>query len=409
MFRPTMPDGVRGVVMVLAGLIASSMVAGCSQIDGLIGEPETEAQTATVAVLVPSDAGDDVTSGGVIAAVESAVSASTADLDDWTVSVEVVVAGEDDTATVEALEALLDDDLIAVVGGLEPSTVRAAQPVLDARDVIFVSPADTRIEHTRGADATAPLRPYASYFRTAVTDADPVTEAMRYAAAVHGVDDVTVLDTEGGEEPVRGADAANAAGLEVVAPRQGDDDAEQIPLTGPVSGASDLNARVDAAAATTANGIFLAAHPSRVAGILERLAVAGSDAVMFGGSAFGDDTPPESGEFDGLLLRGRAPELPTTMNATPDGLDAALDGAGPGRYGAAAFDAGTVVGSVLSACLPSAASASDARTGCLGEMDQTRVTGLTGEVAFDEFGDRIGGTVTVETARDGAWVTAAGP
>lgn len=412
----------------VAAILAGSLVfTSCSQLDGLVGERETEPRTATVAVLVPSDDDGDLNSTGVIAAVRAAVAETTAGLDDWDVSVEVLTAPVDDDSDetgddqpegdpdlLETLETLLDDDLVAVVGGLDTSAVRTAQPVLDARDVVFVSPSDVLPEHTRGADPTAPIRPYASYFRTAVGDGDPVVAAMRYAAAVEGVDAVTVLDTDGGAEPARGEAAAEAVGLDVVAPGgrdEGDDDGDQDAdedaappaLTGPVADAADLDRRVDAAVATEAPGVYAATDPSRLAAVFTRLATAGSAATVVGGAAFDGDSPPESGEFTGTILRGRAAELPTTMDATPDGMDAALDGAAPGRFGAAAYDAGTIVGTVLASCLPSAASAPDARTGCLGEMDETRVAGVTGEIVFDAYGDRVGGTAVVEGARNGSW------
>lgn len=410
MSRRPVPAGARGTVRVVAaGLAGALLVTSCSQLERLVGEPDAAERTATVAVLVPSEDAADVNSSGVIAAVTAAMGESA--VEGWDVSVEVIATtaadadGDEVAATVtESLETLVDGDLVAVVGGLSRAEVRAAQPVLDRRDIVFVSPADVRPEHTRGADPAAPMRPYASYFRTAVTNTDPVVEAMRYAAAVDGVDAVTVLDTDGGDEPERGAEAIEGAGLTVAVPDQGDDDdAPKIPLTGPVANQADLRARVGAAAGTEAAGLYLAADPSRVPGVLDLFAAAGSTATAFGGAAFDGDVPPDGGEFTGTLLRGRPPALPTTMNATPDGLDEVLADAAPGRHGAAAYDAGTIVGSVLSACLPSAASAADARTGCVGEMDELSLVGLTGDITFDAYGDRVGSAVTVETARNGGW------
>src|SRR5690625_864152 len=402
--------------------VGSMVLASCGSLEGLVGEQEVQSDSATVAVLVPSDDPGDANSAGVIAAVRAAVDESTGDLSNWDVSVEVVPTDDDDTDTVDALEELLDDDLVAVIGGLSSASVRAAQPVLDARDVVFVSPADTVAQHTRGADPTSPLRPYDSYFRTAVADAPAVTAAMRHAAAVDGVESITILDTEGGDDPAVGASAVEAAGLSVVEPEQPeqpeeeeDDDSGEgdegdagsegadTSLTGPISGTTEFNARMDAAVATDADGLYAAVAPNRARLVLERLADDAPDMTVFGGAAFADDSPPQRRGFSGSVLRGVAPGLATTMNATPDQLTGALGDTSPGRYGAAAYDAGKVVGTVLTTCLPSAASASSARTGCLGEMDQVRVTGVTGDIAFDDFGDRVGGTAAVEAAVEGTW------
>jgi branched-chain amino acid transport system substrate-binding protein len=129
---------------------------------------------------------------------------------------------------------------------------------------------------------------------------------------------------------------------------------------------------------------------------------AGLEATLLGATAFGGDFGDEAA--DGAV-RAQPAELDATAGVRSGRLADEI-GVALGEFGAAAHDAGTAVGTVLARCLPPASSASSARRGCLGEMSQLDFAGATGEVSFDEYGDRAGGSVRFSVLREEAWEVA---
>lgn len=362
----------------------AALLPSCGMV-GALGDDDAGAQTATVGVLVPASGWQQADGEAVLAAVQAAVTQTAGDIGGWTVEVVAVDEGEKGEAAADAVTELVDGDAVAVVGGLTTPAVRAAQPILDDEDVLFVSPADVVPAHTRGADPSAPLRPYRSYFRTAVGDEAPAAALARYAVSGLGADAVAVVDG-GDPAEVRAFTAAvDDAGGAVVA-----------------SGA-DPAAVVAKAKTEGATAVFVAGDPEVAATVDQRVRAAGLEATLLGATAFGGDFADDAddGARDGAV-RAEPAELDATAGVRSGRLADDI-GASLGEYGAAAHDAGTAIGTVLARCLPPASSASSARRGCLGEMSQLDFAGATGEVAFDEYGDRAGGSVRFSVLRDGTW------
>jgi branched-chain amino acid transport system substrate-binding protein len=358
----------------------AALLSSCGMV-GALGDDDAGAQTATVGVLVPASGWQQADGEAVLAAVRAAIAETAGDIGGWTVEVVAVDEGEKGETAADAVTELVDGDAVAVIGGLTTPGVRAAQPILDDEDALFVSPADVVPDHTRGADPSTPLRPYRSYFRTAVGDEATAAALARYTVGGLGADAVAVVD---------GGDPAEARAF-----TQAVDDA------GGAVVASGGNAATVVAQAKTegATAVFVAGDPDAAATVDRRVREAGIDATVLGATAFG-------GEFADAGRDGAVRAEPAELDATAgvrSGRLAEDIGAELGTFGAAAYDAGTAVGTVLARCLPPASSASSARRGCLGEMSQLDFAGATGEVAFDEYGDRAGGSVRFSVLRDGQW------
>lgn len=378
--------GARWVALTAAAALLSS----CGMV-GALGDDDAGAQTATVGVLVPASGWQQADGEAVLAAVRHAVEERAGDVGGWTIEVVAVDEGEKGEAAADAVTELVDGDAVAVAGGLTTPGVRAAQPILDDEDVLFVSPADVVPEHTLGADPAAPLRPYRSYFRTAAGDEPPAAALARYAVSGLGSEAVAVVDGGDAAEARAFATAIDEAGGAVVA-----------------SGA-DPAAVVAKAKTEGATAVFVAGDPEVATTVDRRLRASGLEATLLGATAFGgdlgDDGATDDGDGDGLrdgAVRAEPAQLDATAGVRSGRLADEV-GAPLGEYGAAAYDAGTAIGTVLARCLPPASSASSARRGCLGEMSQLDFAGATGEVAFDEYGDRSGGSVRFSVLRDGAW------
>jgi ABC-type branched-subunit amino acid transport system substrate-binding protein len=360
---------------------AAALLASCGMV-GALGDDDAGAQTATVGVLVPASGWQQADGEAVVAAVRHAVEERAGDVGGWTIEVVAVDEGEKGEAAADAVTDLVDGDAVAVAGGLTTPGVRAAQPILDDEDVLFVSPADVVPEHTLGADPAAPLRPYRSYFRTAAGDEPPAAALARYAVSGLGAEAVAVVDGGDPGEARAFTSAVDDAGGAVVA-----------------SGA-DPAAVVAKAKTEGATAVFVAGDPEVATTVDRQLRVAGLEATLLGATAFGGDFLDDGGR-DGAV-RAEPAQLDATAGVRSGRLAEDI-GAPLGQYGAAAHDAGTAIGTVLARCLPPASSASSARRGCLGEMSQIDFAGATGEVAFDEYGDRSGGSVRFSVLRDEAW------
>lgn len=362
---------------------AAALLSSCGLV-GALGDDDAGAQTATVGVLVPAEGWQQADGEAVLAAVRAAVEERAGDIGGWTVEVVAVDEGEKGEATADAVTDLVDGDAVAVVGGLNTAAVRAAQPILDDEDVLFVSPADVVPEHTLGADPSAPLRPYRSYFRTAVGAEPPATALARYAVSGLGAEAVAVVDGGDPAEVRAFTEAVDDLGGAVVA-----------------SG-SDVGSVISTARTEGATAVFVAGDPDVAVQVDRQVRSSGLEATLLGATAFGGDFGDEAA--DGAV-RAQQAELDATAGVRSGRLADEI-GVALGEFGAAAHDAGTAVGTVLARCLPPASSASSARRGCLGEMSQLDFAGATGEVSFDEYGDRAGGSVRFSVLREGAWEVA---
>lgn len=359
---------------------AAALLSSCGML-GALGDDDAGAQTATVGVLVPETGWQQADGEAVLAAVRAAVEETAGDIGGWTVEVVAVDEGEKGEAAADAVTELVDGDAVAVVGGLNTAAVRAAQPILDGDDVLFVSPADVVPAHTLGADPSAPLRPYRSYFRTAVGAEAPAAALARYAVSGLGAQNVAVVDGGDAAEAQAFAAAVDELGGKVVA-----------------SGA-DVAAVVAKAKAEGATAVFVAGDREVAVQTDRQVRASGLEATLLGATAFGGDFADDAA--DGAV-RAQPAELDATAGVRSGRLAEDL-GVPLGEFGAAAYDAGTAVGTVLARCLPPASSASSARRGCLGEMRQLDFAGATGEVSFDEYGDRSGGGVRFSVLREEAW------
>jgi branched-chain amino acid transport system substrate-binding protein len=384
------------MAVVLLGL------AGCGMVgDALGGEQETGPRGAKIVVLVPAD-GNQVAAGqGVRGAVQLAVSEAALAIPGWSVEVVGVDEPRDDTEAARVAEDLADDDeVVAVVGGLAAPALRAVQPVLDRASIVFVSPADVAPEHSRGADPAVPLRPYDTYFRTAVPGGDPVAAAAEYAVRGLNAARVAVIDGGAGDEAARFGTEVARLGGEVVASA----------VTGPDR--AGIDAAIAGAVERGAGAVYVAGDAAIAADAAKKLAGTGLDARLLGGVDLrSEDFLAAAGTAADGAVAVVAGTVEPSAAAGVESLTARLAAQSlppPGPYGAAAYDGGTALAQVLSRCLPPEDSAARAREGCVGEMDQVSFAGLTGQVDFDRFGERTGGRPVAYEVRDGAWVEIGG-
>ncbi|MGH8773646.1 MAG: ABC transporter substrate-binding protein [Jiangellaceae bacterium] len=378
------------------GALAVTTLVGCGVGDLVAGADESIPKVAKIVVLVPGEGTLAGAGSGVLGAVELAVNKISAVIPGWTVEVVAAADGGDGADLAAVAETLAgDDEVAAVIGGLSSESVRAVQPVLAAATIPFVSPADVAPEHTRGADPAAPMRPYSTYFRTAVTGGDPVTAAAGYA--VHGLGASRVAIVDGGmpAEAARFGRLVRGLGADVVATS-----------TATADGAG-VDPVIAAAVDEGAGAVYVSGDAALAATVAKKIAGTELDARVLGGVGMHTDAYLSAAgtAADGTVVFV-APTLDGPDSAAQADLEARLAEQGlaaPGPYAAAAYDAGSALVQVLSRCLPPEDTAAGAREGCLGEMDQLSFAGVTGTVAFDRYGDRAGSHPVAFEVRDGEW------
>lgn len=353
-----------GIAITLVGVLA---VTACSA-----ATASDEPRTATVAVAVPGGARASGENADVIKAVEAAFDSVAQDSDDeWQIDIKPV----DDRKAPE------DEDLVAVIGGVSDASVLKLAPALNTSSVLFVSPADGNRVHTRGADPMKAVRPYDSFFTVAHEGDDPLDVLADFGVHGRGIDSFATVTAGGEDAPQAVTDFTLAAeGMDADVPvadkelsadklQKSDKDVEGVFVTGDAEDAADV--------AGSARGMDLATLLDPQVD-MKKFLEAGGQSV------------------DGVATV-TPPTLTSESVARPDALPDTSD------LGVAAYDAGIAVATALGNCLPPSDSAVDARKGCLGEMREVAFAGATGEISFNEFGERVGAFADIIVARDEKW------
>ncbi|WP_454227940.1 hypothetical protein [Propioniciclava flava] len=79
---------------------------------------------------------------------------------------------------------------------------------------------------------------------------------------------------------------------------------------------------------------------------------------------------------------------------------------GYSAYGTYSYDAANAIIEALKVSLPSASSASAARSATVEALNKVKFAGASGQVAFNEFGDDASRILTVYKVEGGAWKAA---
>jgi len=397
----------RSVVRVGASLIVASLaLSACgsrsSDDNGGGGGTAEKAKTAKIGVIAPLSGDLSALGLGIQRSVELAVKQANDSkaIPGWTLE----VAAKDDEAKTEpgknAATALSSDaDVIGVVGTLNTSVSQQVQPVLAPKNIVQVSPANTGPGLTQGAEwQTNPKRPYPTYFRTCTTDAVQGPFAARYLFDTAKIKKVATVHDK------------KAYGQGLV----GTFTEEFKKLGGEVVAAETVNP-----------------DDSNFSAVISKLKPAGPQAVYYGGEypvagplsqqmkASGLNVPLMGGDgiFDPgyIKLAGKnsTNDLSTSVGAPVEKLPSAqkfvADYTAAGfkepyaAYGGYAFDAANAIINALKVSLKDAKDVESARKATVDAMSKVSFDGVTGKVAFDQYGDTTSKVLTVYKVTGGKW------
>ncbi|WP_433559135.1 branched-chain amino acid ABC transporter substrate-binding protein [Pseudonocardia xinjiangensis] len=302
---------------------------------------------------------------------------------------------EDDQATPQvanqaATKLASDPNVVGVVGTLNSSTAQVVQPILQERDIVQVSPANTGPALTLGANTSAPARPFDNYFRVATTDLVQGPFAANYLVQTAGKKNIAVIDdgkTYGSGLAEQFSDQATKLGAKIVAREKvGERDTD---FSGVITQIRALNPD-----AVYYGGEYPVAGP-----LSAQLAAAGLNVPLMGGDGIVDP------QF--VALGGRPGDLATNVGAPADSLPSAQQFIADykaanyaedfGAYGAFTYDSANVIIAGVAKALAGGDYSEAKRADIVKAVQETKLDGAGGPIAFDQYGDTTNKVLTVYT------------
>lgn len=287
--------------------------------------------------------------------------------------------------------------LVGVVGPLNSSVAQSIQPILAQKGIVQISPANTNDTLTRGENfATAPKRPYPTYFRTCTVDSLQGPFAAKYLTGKAGKKNIAIITDgltygEGLADEFTKQAEKNGARV-VVREKIGDKDTD---FSGVIAKVKPFNP----------DAVFFGGQFPQAGPLSKQLASAGVNVPVMGGDGIYDD------KF--IELGGKNGDLATSVGAPTEELDSAKTFVAAykakgyteafGAYGAFSYDATNVLINALATTLAGGEWSDDKRGALVDSVGKYTGTGATGTVGFDQYGDSTNKVLTVYEVSSGGW------
>jgi len=392
----------RSVVRVGASLIVAAMaLSACGSRSDTGTDTSTTKKVVKIGIMAPLSGDLSALGLGIQHSVELAVKQANASnaIPGWTIEVEA----KDDEAKPDvgknAATALAADPLVGgVVGNLNSSVAQSTQPVLATAKIVQVSPANTNPTLTQGADfKTAPKRTYDTYFRTCTTDAVQGPFAAQYLFKAGMTKVATIHDKKAYGQGLVEAfteEFKKQGGTIVAAETINPDD-------------SNYQAVISKVKPKAPQAVYYGGEYPQAGPLSQQMKKAGLNIPLMGGDGIYDGKFIELG---GTTSNG---DLATSVGAPTDQLEAGkkflADYAAAGykdpaaAYGAYSFDAANAIINALKVSLKDAKDVASVRQATIDALGKVSFEGVTGTVAFDQYGDSTSRVLTVYKVAAGKW------
>jgi branched-chain amino acid transport system substrate-binding protein len=397
----------RSVVRVGASLIVASLAltaCGSRSGDDSGGGSGGSTKTAKIGVIAPLSGDLSALGLGIQHSVELAVKQANDSnaIPGW--KLEVVPKddeGKPDPGKNAATALAGDADVIGVVGTLNTSVSQQVQPVLAPKNIVQVSPANTGPGLTQGANwQTDPKRPYKTYFRTCTTDAVQGPFAARYLYETAKITKVaTIHDKKAYGQGLVGTfteEFKKLGGQVVAAQTINPDD-------------SNYQAVISAVKPSAPQAVYYGGEYPQAGPLSQQMKAAGLNVPLMGGDGIYDP------KFVTLAGKTADNDLATSVGAPVDALESAkkfvadYNAAGYkdpyAAYGGYSYDAANAIINALKVSLKDASDVESARKATVDALQQVSFEGVTGKVAFDQYGDTTSKVLTVYKVDGGKWAT----
>jgi branched-chain amino acid transport system substrate-binding protein len=293
-------------------------------------------------------------------------------------------------------------DVIGVVGPLNSGVSQSVQGIFSKADLAQVSPANTSPDLSQGPNWSKGdlKRPFKTYFRTATTDVIQGRFAAQYFYNDAKKRKVFVIDDK----------QTYGAGLAAIFA------AEFKRLGGKVVGTDHVTAKetdfssvADKVKNSDADGVYYGGHYPEGGLLSDQIKKAGANIPLMGGDALYD---PEFIKASGESNDG---DLATSVGYPVEQLDSAktfiADYKAGGykdpyaAYGGYSYDAAWAIIQAVKTVVEDNGGKlpTDARAKVTEALGKVAFDGVTGKVAFDEYGDTTNKQMTVYEVKKGVW------
>ncbi|TDD59191.1 branched-chain amino acid ABC transporter substrate-binding protein [Kribbella antibiotica] len=396
----------RSVVRVGASLIVASLaLTACgSRSGGDAGSNSSTTKTAKIGIIAPLSGDLSALGLGIQHSVELAIKQAndTNAIPGWKLeAVPKDDEGHTDPGKNAATALAADADVVGVVGTLNTSVAQLVQPVLAAKMIAQVSPANTGPGLTQGAQwQTEPKRPYANYFRTCTTDAVQGPFAARYLYETAKITKVaTIHDKKAYGQGLVGTfteEFKKLGGTVVAAQTVNPDDV-------------NYSAVVSAIKPLAPQAVYFGGEFPNAGPLSQQMKAGGLNVPLMGGDGIKDP------KYITLAGKNSTGDLSTSVGAPTDTTDAGkkflTDYAAAGykedsaAYGGYSYDAANAIINALKTSLAGATDVESARQKTIDALSKVSFEGVTGKVAFDQYGDSTSKVLTVYKVDAGKWAT----
>ena len=357
-------------------------------------------KTAKIGVIAPLSGDLSALGLGIQNAVDLAIKQANQNnkVPGWTLE----IAAEDDQATANvgaqaASKLASDAAVVGVVGTLNSSVAEQVAPVLQQSHIVQVSPANTGVALTGRDNLANQQRKYTNYYRVATTDDIQGPFAAQYLLG-EGIKKVAIVHDK--KTYGQGLQAAFAAEF-----KKG---GGTVTVTETINPGDKLfQATVTKVVNSGPDAVYYGGEFPEAAPLSKQLHDAGFKGPLMGGDGI------YSGKF--IENGGQPGDLATSVGAPTESLESAKAfvsaySAGGYKepyeaYGAYAYDAANVIIEALAKVLKADTEINEqSRQAIVDEVGKVSIAGVTGQVAFDQFGDTTTKVLTVYTVEGKKWV-----
>jgi branched-chain amino acid transport system substrate-binding protein len=371
------------VLGAVAALFTSAV--GSAPVAAAAAPAAAKKPTVTIGVIAPIAGGLTSFGLGIRNSVDLAVTQANGDeaLPGWTIKVRALDDSSDPAkGRADARRLAADKSVVAVIGPYNSGVALEAAPVLAKSGVALVSPSNTLTSLTVGADPAHPKRPWKTYFRMVGPDSQQADFLARRARALGFSTAAVVSETKAVSKGL-----ADRFATAFVA------DGGTVPVHQTVpDNATDFKTFLDAAAPAKPQLLFFGGEYQVAATLRQAATAAGVTAPLMGGDGMNDPAyisgagPSAAGSY--------ASGVGVPLNTIPGASQflAAYQAQSytdpPSDYGPYAYDAANAVIALLGPALKGRTSVpSNLRSKVVKGVQRTDMTGVTGTVSFDRYGD----------------------
>lgn len=294
-----------------------------------------------------------------------------------------------------------DPDVAGVVGNYNSSVVQSTAPVLATARIVQISPGSTGPSLTQGKDwSTAPKRTYETFFRTVTTDGVQGPFAARYLFQKAGIKRVaTIHDKKTYGQGLVAAfttEFTKLGGTVVVAETINPDD-------------SNYQAVVSKVKPKAPQIVYYGGEYPQAGPLSQQMKAAGLTVPLMGGDGI------YAADYIKLAGATASGDLATSIGAPIDLLpagkkfiadyEAAAYKQPAGPYGAYSFDAANAIINALKVSLKDAKDVASVRQATIDAVGKVSFEGVTGQVAFDKYGDTTTRVLTVNKVDGSKWAS----